>query len=83
MTLHHILQALYSMALESALVCTSCEQHTYTYDFAIASDGTLISVLVAASKFTTGEIVLTCDNEQFRTNDFTLAAYALYNAITL
>lgn len=82
MTLQYILQALYSMALESAAICNDCEQYTYTYDCAIAIDGTLISIMVAASKYTTGIVKLICGNEQFETSDFNRAAAALHYALT-
>lgn len=81
MTIKHILNALYNMALESASACVSCDQYTYTYDHAIASDGALISVMVAAGKYTTGAIKFICGDEQFETTDFNVAAETLYHTI--
>lgn len=79
MTLSQILNALYNMALESAQ--SALADYTYTYDYAIASDGVQIGVMVAANRHSTGNIILTCENEQFCTGDFDLAAQALFNAL--
>lgn len=79
MTIAQILKALYSMALESAE--SAIADYVYTYDYAVAADGIQIGVMVAANQHNTGAIILTCENEQFCTSDFDLAAQALFNAI--
>lgn len=79
MTIAQILNALYTMALESAE--SALADYVYTYDYAIASDGVQIGVMVAANQHSTGNIILTCEHEQFSTNNFDLAAQALFNAL--